>query len=439
MIRPRWLRRTTSVVVLGFVVMSISAVPAVAAPTASPPPDTQQSATPTHESTLTAGGNASDNVTRSVGGGFVPSPKRFAEAIINYIVSGLLDGIAFLAGYVTRLIAGMPAPGTSTDISSWSSPNDGLWPGVYDATKFSIALAAIGLVIASSWGFRHGDIYQQREAQRRVAVGFVMVLLTWVVAPLGLHLGAQLSIAVAPSGHEFTASLGNFAKFGFGPVLALILGGVDLVFILLGLLVLGAQYYLAHLIVFLWPLAWALRAFDGYMNSLGTFILYLYGGLITLNVGQAMMLRFIFELPWGRGGVPPFLGFISTVAGLAIALILFPAAMLHRITTASAVGLGVSAQSHSTHRRTQELRDSVGDLRESFRESGRGQRSTDGATNGASGTSGDGQSATAAQPTPTRGVGRVGGDLPTDETQNGIERREEREKQRIDHSIRGYQ
>ncbi|KOX92718.1 hypothetical protein AMR74_16715 [Halorubrum tropicale] len=269
----------------------------------------------------------------------------------------------------------MPAPGEPTDISSWTEPTNGLWPGVWDATFYSLALAGVILIIVGTWAFRHSDARERRSALKQVTFSTIMVLATWVVAPLGLHIGSELGLALAPAGSEFVATPGNFARFGFGIVLAVVLAAVDLTIILIGLLVLGAQYFLAHAVVFFWPVGWALRPFGGYLESIGNFVLYLYGGLITLQVGQSMILRLVFELPWGSN-ISGFLGFMATIAGIAFALILFPAAMLRQVTVGAAVGLGMP-RGYRARRRTRQARERVSGVRERFRESGRGSRSSD--------------------------------------------------------------
>jgi hypothetical protein len=293
----------------------------------------------------------------------------------EWLADQLLSATETAAEYVSDFISGMPAPGSPTDVSSWVQPTNGLWPGVWEATQYSIALAAMLLVVAGTWAFRHSDVHEQRASLKQVVVSTIMVVGTWVFAPLGLHIGAELSLAMAPSGAEFISTPGNFARFGFGIVLAVVMAAVDLGLIVIGLLVLGAQYFLAHAVVFFWPVAWAVRPFGGYLRSVGDFVLYLYGGIITLKVGQAMILRLVFELPWGSD-VSGFLGFIATLAGVAFALILFPAAMLRRVTMGSAVGLGMP-RGHRARRRTGQMRDQLSNARERFQSSGRGDRSSD--------------------------------------------------------------
>jgi len=297
------------------------------------------------------------------------------EPAVEWFAEELLSAAETATGYVSDLISGMPAPGEPTDVSSWAQPTNGLWPGVWEATQYSLALAAMLLIVAGTWAFHHSDLREQRASLKQVAVSAIMVVGTWVFAPLGLHIGAELSLALAPSGSEFVASPGNFARFGFGIVLAVVLAALDLTIIVIGLLVLGAQYFLAHAVVFFWPVGWALRPFGGYLRSVGDFVLYLYGGIITLKVGQAMILRLVFELPWGSD-LSGFIGFLATLAGVAFALILFPAAMLRRVTMGSAVGLGMP-RGHRARRRTDQVREQMANVRESFERSGRGSRSSD--------------------------------------------------------------
>jgi hypothetical protein len=344
-------------------------------------PTETPTSTPTETDTGGDGGNGGNGGGGGDGGNTVvdvewPDPVDWLiEPAFEWTAEQLLSAVETATGYVSTLISGMPAPGEPGDVGSWIQPTNGLWPGVWEATQYSIALAAMLLIVAGTWAFRHSDVHEQRSALKQVVVSTIMVVGTWVIAPLGLHLGAELSLAFAPGGGEFVSTPGNFARFGFGIVLAVVMAALDLAIILIALLVLGAQYFLAHAVVFFWPVGWALRPFGGYLRSVGDFVLYLYGGITTLKVGQSMILRLVFELPWGSD-LSGFLGFLATLAGVAFALILFPAAMLRRVTMGSAVGLGMP-RGHRARRRTQQMREQVSNVRDRFESSGRGSRSSD--------------------------------------------------------------
>jgi len=402
---------------------------------------------------VVGGGGRSGNGAGDAGGGSgvsntivdvdFPDPVDwFIEPGIEWLSDQLLTATETATGYVSDLVSGMPAPGEPTNISSWTNPTNGLWPGVWDATFYSLALAGVILIIAGTWAFRHSDARERRSALKQVAVSTIMVLATWVVAPLGLHIGSELGLALAPDGSEFVSSPGNFARFGFGIVLAVVLAALDLTIILIGLLVLGAQYFLAHAVVFFWPVGWALRPFGGYLESIGNFVLYLYAGLITLKVGQSMILRLVFELPWGSN-ISGFLGFMATLAGIAFALILFPAAMLRQVTVGAAVGLGMP-RSYRARRRTRQARERVSGVRDRFSDSGRGSRSSDASRfSSIRGWIGRGSRDSSSSSSTSTSSDEGGGQdsTPSDDGDGQSESNEDREKRRTDYVTgdRAYQ
>jgi hypothetical protein len=149
--------------------------------------------------------------------------------------------------------------------------------------------------------------------------------------------------------------------------------------VLIGILVLAVQYFLTHVVVFFWPLAWAAWSLGGYPRSLGTLNIYLWGTLIALNVIQSLLLRMLFELPWGStDAATALMSFAATIAGLLVALVLLPYTLLKQSTVGAAVGLGVSAGADAIADGTSEARERVDDVRERFDDSGRGWRSPNG-------------------------------------------------------------
>lgn len=335
------------------------------------------------------------NATGQSGGGlFGLSPAIFFGGALDWFIKQAQQGFVQALDVIPQLVNGMAAPGVATNPATWINPQNGLWPGVYEATQLSIALAVIGLTVAGSAAFRHGDAYVRRQKFRRLGLATVMVLLTYFLAPMGLHVGSVIGRSLAPSGAEFAQDPANLAKFGVGLIIAGVLAFAQTAVVAIGLFVLAAQYFLTHLVVFLWPVGWALRAFDGFLKSLGDFVIYLYGGLIALNVAQAMILRFVFELPWYTGSLTgSLMGFLGTTAGLAFALIWLPKSMLVKVTAGSAVGLGVSAGQRATKRGATQTRERLQETVSEYRSSGRGTRSDAGPAGGNSGQNGEGTAA----------------------------------------------
>jgi len=295
---------------------------------------------------------------------------------------------------------------------------------------------------ALTLGFRHSDPYERRDAFKRVGVSLVMVVLTWQVAPFLIHLASQASIYFVPSGSEILgAPVENLAKLLTISPIAIVLVYFYASSVVLGLVAVMAQHVLIHLCVAMWPLAWACRAYKGTIESIGNFWIWLFGLLLGVNILQGIALRFIYVLPWDSGISGPILGLITSIIGLAFALVYLPYMALQTADRAANVGLGMSSLRGRRYRDrksageyAQNASDRVGNVQEQVKQWRGGQRDepTD------SGPSAGGVPQSGA-PGVSSGKGHVGTakQRPRVGSMGGAERqtrRMERERDHIDHS-----
>jgi len=198
--------------------------------------------------------------------------------------------------------------------------------------------------------------------------------------------------------------------------------------------------------VYLWPLAWACRAHDGFVKSLGETVTYLFGVVVALKLVQALIVRLLFELPlWGEGAGTTLVSMLMTVAGLAFAFIIFPKNMIDHANDAASVSLGMGAATSRAGEYGERSADRVYDRVHGAYQSYRGsddETAAQGPTVGSVGSTGptsDGHTTTRETTTTTQRV--YVNDSPSDDANDGLDANEwERHRDRIDYDRdRGFQ
>lgn len=283
----------------------------------------------------------------------VKDPIGTAQSWVSGLLSWAVSGFVSLFGDIVELATYVPAPGNPTDPSTWV-PVDGngnakntLWGDVYEATKINIALAIIMLAFSGALNFRYSNAVRRRKAWKAWVLCFSMVFLTWFIAPFGLHIASTLSDGLAPGANEFLGSLSKnfsgFGKFGYGLFINLIIVTLFPAIGFIGLLVIAVQVFLLFLVIYLWPIGWAALSFkEGYLHSIGQFIINLYAGLLVLNVGQAMILRLLFKVDFTQVSIQgSIMSLLMIPGGVLFATVLLPYAMVKQITMGAGVNLGM--------------------------------------------------------------------------------------------------
>lgn len=283
----------------------------------------------------------------------VKDPIGTAQSWVSGLLSWAVSGFVSLFGDIVELATYVPAPGKPTDPSTWvpvdSSGNakNTLWGDIYEATKINIALAIIMLAFSGALNFRYRNAVRRRKAWKAWALCFSMVFLTWFIAPFGLHIASTLSDGLAPGANEFLGSLSknfsSFGKFGYGLFINLIIVTLFPAIGFIGLLVIAVQVFLLFLVIYLWPLGWAAVSFkEGYLHSVGQFVINLYAGLLVLNVTQGLVLRLLFKVDFTQASVQgSLMSLLMIPGGVLFATVLLPYAMLKQITTGAGVDLGM--------------------------------------------------------------------------------------------------
>ncbi|MWG35280.1 hypothetical protein [Halomarina oriensis] len=298
--------------------------------------------------------NASNNTTvgpngtggSPTGGGIgigIGNPADLFMDILSEFVEVLLGVGEGTIDLFNTFVFQIPAPGVASQPETWTDPNNGLWGGVYGAMGTTVALGVVMIAGAVGVSFLHGDQRSRRAAWRRCGLASLLLLLGIAVPAIVLHATNAVVSALAPSGSEFFQTPGNVGKLGAGVGLALVLGILQTAAVGGAIVVLMLERMLVYMTVYLWPLAWACYAWDGFVKSLGQTIIYLFGVVVAMKLVQALVVRLLFELPWGESVSTSVAATGMTVAGLGFALILFPKAMLDHANDAASVSLGLNS------------------------------------------------------------------------------------------------
>lgn len=300
--------------------------------------------------TTTGAGDASNGTANQTGaagsGGFGlgPDPVELFMDILDEFVDALVDIGQIPFEVLNGFVFNLPAPGDPDDPSTWTSPDGGMWSGVYGAMGYTVGLAIVMLGGAVGVSFLHSDEYARRQAWKRCGLSGLLVILGIAVPAVVLHGGNALVQGLRPSAEAFFQTPENMGKLGAGIGLGLVLGIFQTATVAGAIVVLALERMLIYVTVYLWPLAWACYAYTGFVRSLGQTVIYLFGVVVAMKFVQALVVRLLFELPWWDGNLfTPLASLAMTVGGLGFALVLFPKAMMDHANDAASVSLGTAA------------------------------------------------------------------------------------------------
>lgn len=284
--------------------------------------------------------------------------------------------------------------GTPTANSSSSegrpdaTPPDEAKAGMWWPVVWSIYEGLVGLVvlpIAVSWIYawtKHDKSRRERDARlKRVALTTALVVGGVILIPMLQHLVNTLAIGIVPSGEEFLAVPGDFLKLNLGFILGFFIVTILSGLIVVALLVLFIQWVLMYFVVAFFPLAAVCIGSDNsYLKPYGHMIVTVFVGLLMLKLMQALILRFIFELPISFQNIGgSILAVVVVIAGILLAFIYLPAYTTFRllpsvVTTMGGSHLGQGGQqlgffgsqtrNQQTHQQSQQQRQSHRDNRQ---------------------------------------------------------------------------
>lgn len=301
--------------------------------------------------------NASETPDESTGDytiriGMVEVP--IGEAItktIEFVIDKTVDGITSLVDTFNEYILGLPAPGEPTDVSTWMTA-DGPWSAVYGVYGIMSALAIV--LLTPSFMVATDTVDPRKRHERLVELGKAafFILLGIPVIAFCLHLGNELTMAVAPSGLEAITSLESLESLGIGIIFGFMLILFKAIFVAIGILFIMLIYIMMYLTVVFWPLFWACRVQpQSTLKGFGHVGIAMFPLIILLKFIQSGILRFLYELPFNSLGGALF-KLVATTAGLVIALIGLPYIFMTKLLPGSAMLIG-RGTSTSTQKRGQ--------------------------------------------------------------------------------------
>ncbi|RBI59383.1 hypothetical protein DMJ13_22410 [halophilic archaeon] len=198
-----------------------------------------------------------------------------------------------------------------------------------------------------------------------------MVLTTWTLLPLGLHLADAVATNLAVGGKAMLKSWANMGKIGSGIGFTLLLGLLQPSIVAAGMFALAFERFLIYFCTGMWPLAWSLRSMKNpFAQSIGETFTNLLGVVVVAKLVQALIGRFLFSLKFGDFG-GSLMTFLTIGVGVVFMLVYFPMKMLQHANQAASVSLGVSGPSgyqvgqyaEKAHERVGKVHEKVEDFR----------------------------------------------------------------------------
>ena len=318
-----------------------------------------------------AGGAGGGNCGVTNPGGCIPSIEDMIDGAIQYVVGGITENLKGIVQSFSDMMVGLPAPGDGWDVSTWANPDNGWWPGIYQAyAVFSgISIALLGL--AFMYAYETTDRYKRRKRLKRLALHAVMILFgAIIIIPASLHFFDTLAESVAPSANEFFSSPGDLGKLGVGIILGGALAFFQSSIVLVGIGVLLAIFVAIHFLVAFWPLFWVARlAPISSVEWVGNAGIAAFYALCVMRVLQSAFLRVMFALPWDpvtTGAGSAIAALIMTIIGLYIAFITLPKTFAKKAIPGVQMLSSGSPSSQDIREGYQESRQRIGNVKGRF-------------------------------------------------------------------------
>lgn len=318
---------------VGFVVIAPAAAQTTPTETTSSKTNGSQNTTTTESHSWGQGKKGSGGFGALVPNIDIPGPWEWVKGVIRGFVHGVADGASSLIDMFNSIFFGVPAPGSATNIGSWTNPSDGNWGGVWKMYWLNASIMFTLLVIANMWSFSNNDRAMQRSLFRKSIKGMFHILFGFIYLAALLHIGDVMATSFAPSGDQLLSTPGNIAKLGLG----IVFGGAILFFksgvIAVAVFLVVLFYFTVLLVVAFWPWFITFRLLPipafGSFGSLGITIL---PSIVVLRVFQAACLQLLHLMSWDiTKGSAFVLALVGTAVGLLFVFIGLPAVGYRKI------------------------------------------------------------------------------------------------------------
>jgi hypothetical protein len=343
------------------------------------------------------GSNATGGPAAGAGGGFGLDPVGAFMDMVGAFGEALLSAGGGMIEAVNSAAFRIPAPGEPGELATWNDPDGWLWAGVMENLPLTRGLGIVlwGLALARTF-YATGE-RERRARLRRCGYAGAMILFAVPVTALSLHITGGVASALAPSAGEFFSTEGA-AKLASGGAGVLILGVINAGTIFAAAFAVVLLDLLIYVSVYLWPLAWAARAHDGLVRSLGETGTHLFGLAVGAKFVQALLARLLFEFPVVGDAGAGVRSFLLILGGVLFVFFIFPVGILDKANDAAAVSLGMSNATRTAgdygERSVQRVYGEVTDRYQSYRGGGSSGSGATGATVGQVGSGSSASSST---------------------------------------------
>lgn len=199
--------------------------------------------------------------------------RRLTVAVVALaaLIAGVWNmGFQWLVSLLLELVFGIPAPGKPLDPWTWMNPTNGLWPDVMAFSQVMMVLSVVLLLGGVVQAARAQDVRSSRQWIKRLVYAGMMIVSTWTVLPLVLHLADQIALGLSPSVEQWSLEPVLIPVSGW---LAVVVGTIMFVIqpplIVTSLLAMGILRALILIGFILWPVAWTLRILTDSSVSMG--------------------------------------------------------------------------------------------------------------------------------------------------------------------------
>lgn len=285
-----------------------------------------QTTTTTESHSWGQGNNSSGGFGAFVPNIDIPGPWEWVKGAIRGFVHGVTDGVSSFIEKFNSIFFGIPAPGSATNIGSWTNPSDGNWGGVWKMYWLNASIMFTFLVIANMWSFSNNDRAMQRDLFRKSIRGMFHILLGFIYLAALLHIGDIMATSFAPDGDQLLSTPGNIAKLGLGVVF----GGLILLFksgvVAVAVFIIILFYFTVLVLVAFWPWFITFRLLPipafGSFGSLGVTAL---PSIVVLRVFQAACLQLLHLVTWDiTKGAAFIMALVGTAVGLLVVFVVLP-------------------------------------------------------------------------------------------------------------------
>ena len=284
------------------------------------PGQAQQAPNATNATNGSGGGGVVGGVTGAAEGAWndatpdVPSTDEIANDTANWTEQHLLNASRGMLDDSIGFVVGTSHPENSGPNGIFGTPTNDPYEALYEAVYgpysflYSIVILVILLlamvIIMPYAGLASGGSYRAVQACARILAALVLIMFWWPIGTALTQFFDALTIAIAPSAEELTASMKGLFKLSLGPILASIavytvgageVIGLAFVYAFRQAAIIVFQFAMPLLLVF------AYAGPHRRVRSMASSIAWQYFALLTMTIPTAFLMRIGFEAEWGFG------------------------------------------------------------------------------------------------------------------------------------------